>query len=221
MIERYRTYILAVRSSDQARPGCFQCKRVKATCRGYRDLQSLIFRDETKSVHRRAGIPTSQASPVPCLISRGLQESEDDIAVAYFHARFVISSDNFSPTQMGFVPHMVYTMEDTLTPTSMICIGMAALTNVKKSPSMALAARRKYIRALSLTSTALSDDISADSKTVLASVLFLAMFEVSSLCWNSILCGWLIHERISRRFPLLATCLLWLGTNILMAPLTF
>lgn len=77
---------------------------------------------------------------------------------------------------------MVDTKVDTLTLASITCIGMATLANTKKSPPMALAARQKYIEAMSLTRTALNNHSSAAPKTILASVLFLAMFEVRPLC---------------------------------------
>lgn len=39
---------------DQARPACSQCIRAKRDCPGYRDQLSLMFRDESKSVVRKA-----------------------------------------------------------------------------------------------------------------------------------------------------------------------
>lgn len=39
---------------DQAQPACSQCVRAKRECPGYRDQLSLMFRDESKSVVRKA-----------------------------------------------------------------------------------------------------------------------------------------------------------------------
>ncbi|KGO67792.1 hypothetical protein PITC_048780 [Penicillium italicum] len=39
---------------DQARPACWECTRTKRECLGYRDELSLMFRDETESVSRKA-----------------------------------------------------------------------------------------------------------------------------------------------------------------------
>ncbi|CDM38269.1 Zn(2)-C6 fungal-type DNA-binding domain [Penicillium roqueforti FM164] len=39
---------------DQAQPACSQCTRAKRDCSGYRDQQALMFRDESKSVIRKA-----------------------------------------------------------------------------------------------------------------------------------------------------------------------
>lgn len=39
---------------DQAQPACSQCIRAKRECPGYRDQLSLMFRDESKSVVRKA-----------------------------------------------------------------------------------------------------------------------------------------------------------------------
>jgi hypothetical protein len=131
---------------------------VKATCCGYREFQNLIFRDETHSILRRVVFPTlPQASClVPCSIPCGLQSPEDDVAIAYFYAHFVVSDENFSPIQLDFVPHLIHTGTDTLALASMISVGTAVLANISKSPSIASAARRKYVHALSLTRAALN-----------------------------------------------------------------
>lgn len=39
---------------DQAQPACSQCTRAKRDCPGYRDQLALMFRDESKSVVRKA-----------------------------------------------------------------------------------------------------------------------------------------------------------------------
>lgn len=39
---------------DQARPGCRECTRTNRKCPGYRDELSLMFRDETKAIARKA-----------------------------------------------------------------------------------------------------------------------------------------------------------------------
>ncbi|KAJ5551847.1 hypothetical protein N7535_000207 [Penicillium sp. DV-2018c] len=43
---------------DQVRPACSQCTRAKRDCPGYRDQLSLMFRDESKSVVRKAAAST-------------------------------------------------------------------------------------------------------------------------------------------------------------------
>lgn len=47
---------------DQARPACSQCVRAKRDCPGYRDQLSLMFRDESKSVARKAEAGSSSSS---------------------------------------------------------------------------------------------------------------------------------------------------------------
>jgi hypothetical protein len=48
---------------DQARPACSQCTRARRECPGYRDELSLMFRDESKSVVRKAKAESSSVSP--------------------------------------------------------------------------------------------------------------------------------------------------------------
>jgi hypothetical protein len=52
--------MLTVLQCDKVRPECSQCVRVKVSCSGYRDLQDLIFRDETKAIQQRIGTQTPQ-----------------------------------------------------------------------------------------------------------------------------------------------------------------
>ncbi|KAJ5089254.1 hypothetical protein N7532_007938 [Penicillium argentinense] len=47
---------------DQARPSCSQCVRAKRDCPGYRDQLSLMFRDESKSVVKKAVAGSSASS---------------------------------------------------------------------------------------------------------------------------------------------------------------
>ncbi|KAH8694179.1 hypothetical protein BGW36DRAFT_430199 [Talaromyces proteolyticus] len=49
---------------DQGRPACWQCTRMGRECSGYRDELSLMFRDESESVRRKAG-----SSPSPSATS--------------------------------------------------------------------------------------------------------------------------------------------------------
>lgn len=51
---------------DQARPACSQCTKASRTCSGYRDQLSLMFRDESQQVVRKAksNAPTRRAAKV-------------------------------------------------------------------------------------------------------------------------------------------------------------
>ncbi|CAG8234513.1 unnamed protein product [Penicillium salamii] len=48
---------------DQVQPACSQCTRAKRDCPGYRDQLSLMFRDESKSVVRKAAAGAKQKRP--------------------------------------------------------------------------------------------------------------------------------------------------------------
>ncbi|KAL2803268.1 hypothetical protein BJX63DRAFT_78242 [Aspergillus granulosus] len=48
---------------DQGRPGCSQCQQGGWECPGYRDTLSLMFRDESEKVIRKAATGSSKRSP--------------------------------------------------------------------------------------------------------------------------------------------------------------
>ncbi|KAJ5428632.1 hypothetical protein N7445_010086 [Penicillium cf. griseofulvum] len=66
---------------DQAQPACSQCTRAKRDCPGYRDQLSLMFRDESKSVARKATAATcknkqAERSPRTAIPERNPVRSE-------------------------------------------------------------------------------------------------------------------------------------------------
>ncbi|KAJ5625053.1 hypothetical protein N7510_001362 [Penicillium lagena] len=61
---------------DQARPVCSQCTRARRECPGYRDELSLMFRDESKSVMRKAKAESSSsASPASSTVTSRKRQS--------------------------------------------------------------------------------------------------------------------------------------------------
>lgn len=60
-------------------------------------------------------------------------------------------------------------------------LGLATLGNIKTAPSIMMAAREEYAKALSCTNYALDDPILSKSDFTLAAVIVLGMFEVSSI----------------------------------------
>ncbi|KAJ6111017.1 hypothetical protein N7486_003252 [Penicillium sp. IBT 16267x] len=58
---------------DQAQPACSQCLRAKRECPGYRDQLSLMFRDESKSVVRKAKAEANSSSPASTKATRSKQ----------------------------------------------------------------------------------------------------------------------------------------------------
>lgn len=59
-------------------------------------------------------------------------------------------------------------------------VGLAALSNIRSSPQMMLKARREYTKALSETNKGLADIATSDRDDILAAVVLLGMYEVSS-----------------------------------------
>jgi hypothetical protein len=157
-------------------------------------VSSHAIHDKPGTITPSASISVAQHSPqalelkshlrqaeVDPYLEQLVQPPEDDIAISYFFSRFVIFDGRSSPIPMDFVPYMIQTGADNLLSTAIVSVGMAALANVSGSPSIASAARQKYIYSLTLTRAALDDLSLVHADAVFMAVLLLAMFEVSLL----------------------------------------
>lgn len=67
-----------------------------------------------------------------------------------------------------------------LTP-AITALGLSAMANMRMSPPLMLAARKEYIKALSATNKNIIDPIVSKTDHTLMAVIFLGMFEVSSV----------------------------------------
>ncbi len=116
---------LTVFQCDQIDPACSQCLRASKVCPGYRDQLSLLFRDESKKVLRKASVPkstaeyrkssrgqahstgnsdcsaatcpTSQAlvAPPPTVPRRSLSPEYLDEGIIFFFTQYVTLKSNF------------------------------------------------------------------------------------------------------------------------------
>lgn len=179
---------------------------------GYRDEQSMVFRDETTKVVRKAKAAKTQdggSSSAMITMNEGLNLFESSTMVAdvavdlttQVHNQIDIRNPStsiddqstcfffnylgHSNTRLPVLP-TVYEQSTPSSPlvTIVTSIGMAALANRVKSPEMVLAARQKQTSVLRAINFALQDREAARADSTLITVLLLGVFEVNSPLWH-------------------------------------
>jgi hypothetical protein len=211
-------YLLLVKC-DQIEPACSQCLRAEKTCPGYRDLTTLLFRDENETVIRKAKIAkartekqktgkssklgttqttspketaplsvTSQSltsfppsrSPSLCLsISTGIE----DEGISFFFTRY--GNNVCTDTKTGQVNPSQSPLWKAISDNFSLCnavssVGFAGLSNVSKSKTHMIIARKKYAQALQEITSVLNNASEADLGKTFKAVMMLAAFEVSA-----------------------------------------
>lgn len=230
---------------DQARPACTQCTKANRTCSGYRDQLSLMFRDESQQVVRKArnSASTRRTAKVSKRVAaRGATpsgttaENDDENdknqlqqmtppSTSENNSVSDLTSFNSSPDRQALSPartpnQQTLNVRPSYHPTqdeavcyflrynawpgafwmlnttpdifmqhngssslqamkaSVVSVGTAMLSRIRRCPTLKLAAEREYGNALRLMNTAVSDIGEAQANPTLAAVLLLAIFEV-------------------------------------------
>lgn len=195
---------------DQSTPSCGQCLRAGRTCTGYRNEQSLVFRDETKKVVGKAqaakqrdrimlsaevvqadrcdslnrstrdkAVTPERATVDNQTLSLSLSVPLEEQATCFFFRNFIFPDAGSSRPPLSCMP-VIFKQESASSPLSAIVasIGMAGMSNLKKSPDIMVLARQKHVSALRLINSSIRDPESAKSDQMLIAVLLLGLFEV-------------------------------------------
>ena len=155
------------KACDQQLPACGRCSRLGKACGGYRDLSSLIFKNETESVARRAST-TSEGSASAS--TRRQSPDSDTQAKVFFFREFV------TPMQMSFLE--TANLDDFLMKPILAC-AYAAMANRTNDPRLREQARQYYVEAINATQAALWHSRKVKEDNTLYAVSLLAIFEVS------------------------------------------
>ncbi|OAP55666.1 hypothetical protein AYL99_09818 [Fonsecaea erecta] len=201
---------------DQATPSCSQCLRVGVACAGYRDLTTIVIRDESTEVARKAQL--KQAKEPPLLLHRDpgpsssacQAESMPGVAVAgpllLYKSSIVQQPSTPIREHATCFAHQSYLDPWLWPPTldlgnadhaaasaSVTALGLALLANTKSSPTLMMAAREEYTEALRSTNRALEDPFLSRSDLTLMAVMFLGMFEVVTCTGLNSILQWRKH----------------------------
>ncbi|KAK3647914.1 hypothetical protein LTR22_013527 [Elasticomyces elasticus] len=155
---------------------------------GYRDMNDLMFRDQTSSVTRKAGArsntgtSSNSSEAGGSLLSRQPSLSTETVASAFFFDHFVTN------THLSFLEG--FTPDDFLLK-PIIAIGLAAIANRENDTNGQEVARRYYVEALAGTNAALRHPTKVREDNTIMAVALLSCFE--RLNWDSSASSWEHH----------------------------
>ena len=192
---------------DQAVPSCGQCRRAHRSCPGYRNEQSLAFRDETKHIVEKVQaanavkpnkpprqlelindfdlIDTSSSAVITfdrtaSSTPNPLSASLEDQARCFFFHHFV--ADDPAPP-VGYARYLptVFNLDSANgnLPGIITSIGLAGLSNMYSSQDTMIKARQKHTAVLRSLNSSLQDTQTATTDVTFVTVLLLGLFEVS------------------------------------------
>ena len=178
-------------------------------CPGYRDEQSLAFRDETKQVVKKVQAAKAVKSNTPSHgtdivngfdsmnepesalvpIDRSASSSpwslsmplEEQASCLFFH--HFVSDDPSTPIGYAKFLPKIYNLESAYgnLPGIVTSIGLAVLSNLKSSPETMIMARKKHTAVLRSLNSSLQDPGTAATDATFLTVLLLGLFEVQHL----------------------------------------
>ncbi len=173
---------------DRIHPSCGQCVRTGRLCPGYRDLNSVVFRDETARVVNRASARPGNSAAEDAHESAGVwlapspSTNRRDQAIGIFFYQYATDVEGcfdyvFSICSRPASPGMEILHD------AMELIGLAYLSGMRYGrpyPSSAeTEVYRKHSAALNSVNNALQDGSLATRDEVLVAVILLGLFEVS------------------------------------------
>ncbi|KAL1793176.1 hypothetical protein ACET3X_008158 [Alternaria dauci] len=207
---------------DQKRPSCSQCLRAGKECHGYRDPVSLMFKNESHVVAKKAekryeelakskepttpwrrGEPAKTRSmqrmyPVRIPPSAGtiVQPSPnvDARAQGYFLANYAGTADFPQGGQFEWIPQLLSRpdVEGSLRE-SFRALSLAVFSNAVKSPAVMQKARIAYVSALEETNKALISHETAVKDSTVVSVILLGLYEGTRYTDKSSIARWSKH----------------------------
>ncbi|KAK4672141.1 hypothetical protein QC763_100360 [Podospora pseudopauciseta] len=173
---------------DQRKPECTRCHKSGLPCPGYRDLNEVIFRDESsriirisrKGERKQTGPVLSPSAANPLLAS--LTSPADEVGANFFFAKYVFHQDPFS-TSSGYQDWLAtaYCHHDgRFTPlrAAVEAAGLAGLSNINPSPQLTVQSRQQYRHALTAVKEALSNPSQAADDATLMAVILLGLYEM-------------------------------------------
>ncbi|KAF2798423.1 hypothetical protein K505DRAFT_414363 [Melanomma pulvis-pyrius CBS 109.77] len=190
---------------DQRKPSCFKCEKLGTQCPGYRKLDQIVFRDETKRITRKihqseqsfstltpdtlpnySRLPASSEltfgstsfewSLPPLDIYYPLSHSVDELGANFFFAKYTSNEAPFSGEYYDWLIQSYYS-DCRVLRTAIEAVGMAGIANVSHTPHILSKSKIQYCKALNAMKRALDDPIDAISDTTFMAVILLGQFE--------------------------------------------
>ena len=171
----------AKKRCDQALPACERCVRLGKACGGYRDLNDLIFKNETASVARRASSQseTSQSATTSSSGTRQPSPEKENVAKKFFFSQFI------TPSHLSFLEGV--SPDDFLLKPIMAC-AVGAMANRENDARKREQARGYYVEAITATNAALRHPRKVKEDNTIVAVSLLSVFEVCGSLIQSYFC---------------------------------
>ncbi|KAK0732430.1 hypothetical protein B0T21DRAFT_384718 [Apiosordaria backusii] len=184
---------------DQRKPGCTRCHKSGLPCPGYRDLNEVIFRDESSRIirisHKQGKKQTVSVLPggnpplAPSLspsatnsLPASLSSPAGEVGANFFFAKYVFHQDPFSMSS-GYEDWLAtaYRHNDRRCAPLRAAIeaaGLAGLSNINPSPQLSIQSKQQYRDALTAVKEALSNPSQAADDATLMAVILLGLYEM-------------------------------------------
>ncbi|KAE8371599.1 hypothetical protein BDV26DRAFT_275767 [Aspergillus bertholletiae] len=203
---------------DRAEPTCSQCARAFFSCPGYRDPQQLHYRSENENIRslmqstksssqRQVSVakeitPQSRRAFQAAIVAQSLRSlpvslpsSISDESVGFFFRYYVLDDGHNIPIHLSSSQMEVLAATSPLVMQSLVAVGLAGLSNIKKAPYLMTKATEEYTQALHLINIALKDEGQRKSDGTLAATMLLGMFEILACNASTSLQSWAQHIR--------------------------
>jgi hypothetical protein len=183
-----------------------KCERAKVQCPGFRDLNGVLFRDESDRIIRKArklryeneveqasSLEMQQALPalaagsecsiylLPINISAVLSHPINEVGAHFFFAKYTCEDPPFSKEYNTWLTRVYWEdSPDHALRAAIEAAGMAVISNIFYAPDIACKSKEQYGRALAAMKKALGDPVESLTDTTLMTVIILGLFEVST-----------------------------------------
>ncbi|KAK0669044.1 hypothetical protein QBC41DRAFT_320519 [Cercophora samala] len=184
---------------DQQKPECTRCHKSGLPCPGYRDLNEVIFRDESIRIIRivRKGGREQNAPVLPgsdpsaaCSLSpsaanalpASLTNAASEVGANFFFAKYVFHQDLFSTSScyQDWLATAYHHHDRRFAPlrAAIEAAGLAGLSNIHPSPQLSIQSKQQYRDALTAVKEALSNPSRAADDATLMAVILLGLYEM-------------------------------------------
>ncbi|KAB5522947.1 hypothetical protein GE09DRAFT_1154699 [Coniochaeta sp. 2T2.1] len=184
---------------DQRKPTCLKCEKVKTQCPGYRNLNDVLFRDESAKVARRArqfdqdplllpcrlssstslSVPSSPINSIPQPVSQPLDEHASTFFFTKYYSCDGDGSHQWLANAYPILP------EDNALRAVIRAAGMAGISNTYHAPFLAARSKQQYGLALEALKKLLSDPKEAVRDEALMTVGLFGLFEfITFASWD-------------------------------------
>jgi hypothetical protein len=186
-----------------------KCEKSDTQCPGYRNLDEVLFRDESERIIRKArqieqsnsvliqetittcprppqsSAPTSESKSLassfgPISISYPLSQPINELGANFFFAKYTFNEPAFSSDYHDWLTQSYF--EDGpnhVLRAAIEAVGMAGISNVFHAPHVASKSKEQHCEALAAMKQALNDPVQAIADTTFMAVILLGLFEVT------------------------------------------